>query len=89
MMSEPQPYMAYLLRLWQVNTESEPVWRAWLENSQTGEQCGFATLEGLFDYLRARIGTPLCAPSSSPSQADGTGVSRDVGSEPLNARDKG
>ena len=88
-MSEPQPYMAYLLRLWQVNTEGNPVWRAWLENPQTGERCGFATVDGLFEYLRARIGALACAAPSSLGQAEGSGAFRDGGAEPLNALDKG
>jgi hypothetical protein len=87
--SEPQPYMAYLLRLWQAHTEGDPVWRAWLESPQTGERCGFATVEGLFDYLRARIGAPAQAPASSLGQAYDAGESRDVGSEPQLPPDEG
>jgi len=47
-----QRYMAYLLRLWQVNTTETTVWRASLEDPHTGEQKGFADLESLFTFLK-------------------------------------
>jgi hypothetical protein len=47
-----QRYMAYLLRLWQVNTTETAVWRASLEDPHTGEQKGFADLESLFTFLK-------------------------------------
>ena len=45
-------YLAYLLRLWQVNQNGDPVWRASLEDPRTGERRGFASLETLMDFLR-------------------------------------
>ena len=44
-------YLAYMLRLWQVGDEREPVWRASLESPHTGERHGFASLEALFAFL--------------------------------------
>jgi hypothetical protein len=44
-------YRAYLLRLWQVRTDGETVWRASLENPHTGERHGFAGLDRLFEFL--------------------------------------
>ena len=48
-------YRAYLLRLWRVHEvsrpEKTPVWRASLENPQTGERLAFASLERLFAFL--------------------------------------
>ncbi len=45
-------YYSYLLRIWQVPTSEEHTWRIQLENVQTGEKCGFASLEELLAYLR-------------------------------------
>jgi hypothetical protein len=63
-MTKQQPdYLAYLLRLWQVNggngpadsCDQKPVWRASLEDPSTRERIGFAGLEALFDFLQAQI----------------------------------
>jgi hypothetical protein len=52
--SREQPeYLSYLLRLWRVEGSEQPVWRASLKGASRGEQVGFASLEELFDYLRA------------------------------------
>jgi hypothetical protein len=54
-MTPEQPgYLAYLLRLWQVNDEGKPVWRASLESPHTGERHGFANLELLFAFLEEK-----------------------------------
>jgi len=58
-------YLAYMLRLWQVDSDGEPAWRASLESPHTGERKGFASLEALFDFLRQRTGV------SSDSGGDG------------------
>ena len=47
--------MAYLVRLWQVNGEGQPAWRASIEDPHTGERCGFASLESLFAFLEAQM----------------------------------
>jgi hypothetical protein len=54
MTTEQPGYLAYLLRLWQVNTDEGPVWRASLENPHTGERHGFANLERLFAFLEEK-----------------------------------
>jgi len=51
-MKRRQRYISYLLRLWQVRHDGEPVWRASLESPRTGKQHGFAGLDKLFDFLR-------------------------------------
>jgi hypothetical protein len=54
-------YLSYLLRLWRVNGDEDqdktyqPVWRASLEDPQTGEQRGFASLDSVFDFLSEQI----------------------------------
>jgi hypothetical protein len=54
MMTERPGYLAYLLRLWRVNDEEGPVWRASLESPHTGERHGFANLELLFAFLEEK-----------------------------------
>jgi hypothetical protein len=54
MTAEQPGYLAYLLRLWRVNTDEGPVWRASLENPHTGERHGFANLELLFAFLEEK-----------------------------------
>jgi hypothetical protein len=50
---EQAEYLSYLLRLWCVDGGGQPVWRASLKSASSGEQVGFASVEELFDYLRA------------------------------------
>lgn len=45
-------YHAYLLRLWRVEDEGGQ-WRAHLENVETGELRGFASLVKLIEYLQS------------------------------------
>jgi hypothetical protein len=44
-------YVAYLLRMWQVEERENAPWRASLESPQTGERRGFASLVDLFSFL--------------------------------------
>jgi hypothetical protein len=48
--------LSYLLRLWQVDGQERPLWRASLKSVDTGEQVGFACLEELFAFLREAMG---------------------------------
>ena len=54
---ERERYVSYLLRLWQTTSGDQVVWRASLENSQTGERQGFASLDALLNYLRQTTDT--------------------------------
>jgi hypothetical protein len=56
MSSEQRGYMSYLLRLWQIKSGGELVWRASLESPHTGERVGLASLDDLFGFLGRRIG---------------------------------
>jgi hypothetical protein len=56
MRERQRPYLAYLLRLWQVHHEREIGWRASVENAHTGEKVGFAHLDELVAFLRERTG---------------------------------
>jgi hypothetical protein len=44
-------YRAYLLRLWRVEDDGRR-WRARLENVETGEGQGFASLDKLIEFLQ-------------------------------------
>lgn len=54
MAPEEKHYLAYMLRLWQVDDAEQPRWRASLESPHTGERCNFVDLETLFVFLRER-----------------------------------
>jgi hypothetical protein len=51
MSNRKRGYVAYLLRLWQVDEGPEAPWRASLESPQTGQRLGFAGLGELFAFL--------------------------------------
>jgi hypothetical protein len=44
-------YVSFVLRFWPVPGDGCVIWRASLENSQTGERVGFCNLEALFKYI--------------------------------------
>jgi hypothetical protein len=62
MVGKRSDYISYMLRLWRANGDEAPgrdeeaLWRASLEDAHTGERCGFASLDELFNFLRRRIG---------------------------------
>ena len=49
-----QHYLSYILRLWAETHESDLVWRASLEDVQSGERIGFSGLAGLILFLEAK-----------------------------------
>ena len=55
-MGERSGYLAYLLRMWRVEAEDGPVWRASLESPHTGERRGLANLQLLFAFLEEKTG---------------------------------
>ncbi len=57
-MANKQPsYLAYMLRLWRVDNQGEPIWRASLESPHTGERQSFADIDKLFSFLQEKIHT--------------------------------
>ncbi len=60
MASEPQRYLAYLLRVWQVTgSDGVPAVRASLEDVHTGARQGFGSQEQLLAFLlEETAGTP-------------------------------
>ena len=62
-MSEKQPrYLSYLLRLWQIESKGQLVWRASVEDSRTGERRGFASIDALLTFLREQTDTVTDSP---------------------------
>ena len=62
-MSAEQPrYLAYLVRLWEVETEGESIWRASAQCPHTGERYAFADLERLYAFLKERTGREAAVP---------------------------
>lgn len=55
MAGKQQIYLSYLLRLWQVIVDGQPVWRASLESAQTGQHRGFASLAQLTAFIEAEM----------------------------------
>jgi len=47
-------YLAYLLRMWRVEVDGEPRWRASLERPSDGERYVFGSLDATFDFLHQR-----------------------------------
>jgi hypothetical protein len=64
MRREKPDYLSYLLRLWRENDAEQPVpaghcvWRATLQGSLANDRRSFASLDDLFDFLRAQTGGP-------------------------------
>ena len=52
-------YLAYLVRIWQVRSRGQLVWRASVENAHTGERQAFANLERLVGFLEEVTGCPV------------------------------
>ena len=69
-----QSYLSYLLRMWQVDAEDKPRWRASLESPRSGEQIGFSSLTELCHFLQQQ------AVIVSASKPDDKSPSRDSGS---------
>ncbi len=64
-MSQPPTYIAYLLRVWQVEVQTKPVWHASLEDPHTGERRGFADLHSLVTFLEAEMANRVQADEPS------------------------
>ena len=56
---EQQRYLSYLLRLWQIESKGQSVWRASLEDSRTGERRGFANVDALLVFLCQQTDTAI------------------------------
>jgi hypothetical protein len=52
---KPDEYLSFLLRLWREGKQGGR-WMSSLQNPQTGERTGFASLDELFEFLRDQTG---------------------------------
>ncbi|MDY7077292.1 MAG: hypothetical protein SXV54_10245 [Chloroflexota bacterium] len=76
MSKEQRGYLSYLLRLWQIRSAGELVWRASLESPHTGERKGFAGLADLFTFLEQEIGHVARGQTASNADEKGGGDHR-------------
>lgn len=53
-------YLAYLLRIWQVNDAGKFAWRASLEDPHTGERQGFPNFDALIAFLWEQVSQGQC-----------------------------
>ena len=65
-------YESYLLRLWESDEDSQLIWRASLESTDTGERHGFADLASLFAYLETVCQTLPPDDAQGPTKSIGT-----------------
>jgi hypothetical protein len=56
-MTKKSAYLAYMLRLWQVDRQGQPKWRASLESPHTAERLGFADIAQLLAFLQEKTNT--------------------------------
>jgi hypothetical protein len=74
MTERQRPYLAYLLRLWQVRDKGQIGWRASTENVHSGEQRGFASLAELFTFLENEAGEIAQGQPTSGAGDSGDGI---------------
>jgi hypothetical protein len=75
MSSEPEGYLAYMLRLWQASDNDGSAWRASLESPHTGERHGFSSLELLFAFLEEKTaGRVQCGEEVGPTDRSQAGL---------------
>lgn len=57
LLGRPPRYHSYLLRFWEERGEEPPaaVWRFSLEDPLTDQRYGFASLEALLDWIKAKM----------------------------------
>lgn len=51
-------YQAYLLRLWQMNNDDQPVWRISLESTGSGETQHFKSVAAFYAFVEALVDQP-------------------------------
>ena len=73
MSGENRKYLAYMLRLWQIEHDGKLAWRASIESPYTGERRGFSDMERLFLVLQKKTGSQFPA---------------DIGEEDVNGRSR-
>ena len=67
MSDQERRYIAYLIRLWQIERQGRLVWQASLEDARTGKRQGFSGVEALFGFLRRQMAS---TPASRETKDD-------------------
>ena len=70
MCKEPKPYQSYLLRVWHAQ-EVRDTWRVSLEDAETRELRGFASLEAVFEFLRREVEEQNCGRNNDEMASGG------------------
>jgi len=74
MVKEQRRYISYLLRLWQVSSGGELIWRVSLESPHTGRR-GFVSLADMLTFLETEMENRAPGPAPWPdSQTGAEGV---------------
>ncbi|RME87408.1 MAG: hypothetical protein D6770_09420 [Anaerolineae bacterium] len=68
-MSRETEYVSFLVRLWRAPAEDRQ-WLAQAEHIPSGEQRYFASLEELFEFIRALAGGESFAPGAENARED-------------------
>ena len=72
---EKRLYFSYLLRLWQIKSGGQLIWRISLESTKAGKRQGFADLAALCAYLEQEMnGLALDEAHSSTIDKDQPGL---------------
>jgi len=52
--SQPETYLAYLVRLWKVNQDEQCCWRVSIEDPFTGERHGFVNVNAFIAFIKEK-----------------------------------
>ncbi len=56
-MAKKEPrHLAFLIKLWQVRSEGQMVWRGSLDDAHSGEKKGFGDPASIFAFLQEKLG---------------------------------
>jgi hypothetical protein len=63
-------YRSYVLRMWEVESEGQRVWRASLQDAHSGARRGFADLAALTAFLAEQMDTASSAAAGEGESGD-------------------
>ena len=65
-MPQESCYSSYLLRLWMSEENEQPIWRASLESTHTGQRRNFSDVRALVEFLETEFDSCQTEPSGQP-----------------------